>query len=134
VFTFSGLVHDCGILGLRLLYTPAHRVVDTRNMFRLTPFFALQPFALVGEAVLKKIYRAWKDKKGQRTPETANDIPSWMIFLERAVGFTLTWVWLGWTAVYFVDGLTKEGMFSRAERHPKFPSLIGGLIWGKYMH
>jgi hypothetical protein len=132
VFTLSGLIHDCGTLSLILLNTPDHQPINLNGVFALTPFFVLQPFALVVEALLKAQYRRWKTRayptwKEKGTPEN-------LVFLERLVGFVMTWVWLGWSASWFVEGLTKRGMFSRAEGKPLFPSLIGGVIWGRWFH
>jgi hypothetical protein len=132
VFTLSGVLHDCGTLSLILLNTPDDQLIRLDGVFALTPFFVLQPFALVAEALLKAQYRRWKtmtypDWKEKGTPKT-------LVFVERVFGFTATWVWLGWSAGWFVEGLTKRGMFSRAEGKPLFPSLIGGLVWNKWLH
>jgi len=132
VFTLSGLVHDCGTLSLILLRTPLNKPLDLERVLALTPFFVLQPFALVVEAVLKAQYRSWKSKAypNWRT----ESVPGKLVFMERLVGFTLTWVWLGWSSGYFVEGLTKHGMFDRTGDVRLFPSLLGGIFWAKWFH
>ena len=132
VFTLSGLVHDCGTMSLILLRTPLDKPLNLDRVLALTPFFVLQPFALVAEAVLKAQYR---QRKSKAYPNWRTEgIPRNLVFMERLVGFTLTWVWLGWSAGWFVEGLTKHGMFNRAGNVRLFPSLLGGIFWGKWFH
>jgi hypothetical protein len=132
VFTLSGLVHDCGTLTLVLLNTPRSQPLNLDRVLALTPFFVLQPFALVFEALLKAQYRKWKAARwpNWRTEGTRPHL----LFTERLVGFTLTWIWLGWSAGWFVEGLTKHGMFDRTGDVRLFPSLLGGMFWGKWFH
>lgn len=133
VFTLCGLIHDCGAYSLLLLNTPVGAPIPaSRNALVLTPFFVVQPFALAFEALLKAKYRKWKS--GVYPRWRVDGYPKRLVVIERVIGFTLTWVWLGWSAGWFVEGLTKSGFFSRDEGKPLFPSIVGGLLWGKWWH
>ena len=133
VFTLSGLLHDCGTYSLLLVNTPLNRPAPAlRQAFVVTPFFLAQPFALVAEALLKTKYRQWKTSVYPQWKEKG--YPQYLMIGETVVGFALTWIWLGWSAGWFVEGLVKSGMFSREVGRPVFPSLLGGWIWGKWWH
>ena len=115
-----------------LLRTPLEKPLNLERVLALTPFFILQPFALVAEAVLKAQYRQWKSIVYPKW--RTEGVPRYLLFMERLVGFALTWVWLGWSAGWFVEGLTKHGMFDRSGDVLLFPSLLGGVFWGKWFH
>ena len=129
VFTLSGLTHDIGTFNL--IWAAKGSNFEWREIFVLTPFFTVQPIAIVLEAVVKGLYRRTKRRV---KPEWSKAQPGWLTFLERLLGFVWTWVFLGWSAKWFVDGMTKIGVFRRGDGRPEFPSLIGGLVWGKWKH
>ena len=96
-----------------------------------TPFFVIQPLALAVEAIVKRQWRAWKLRRhpqwllnsnkrrldsgsNARTAAQVNDgadavEPAWLVFVERLIGFVWTWVWLGWSARWFVTGFASIG-------------------------
>ncbi|EIW71680.1 hypothetical protein TREMEDRAFT_67902 [Tremella mesenterica DSM 1558] len=131
VFSLSGLIHDVGTY--ILLFTERNSNPHWREVLVLTPFFAIQPLGLVVEAVIKTLYRGVKRRWFLKS-NIGMESPQWLTFLERLVGFVWTWVWIGWTAGWFVDGLTKAGMWRRGDGRVERPSLVGGLVWGKWMH
>lgn len=134
VFALSGFVHDCATYSLLLLNANPGQVPQLRQAFVLTPFFLVQPFALVIEALGKMQYRKWKTRAYPNWQERGHPYPAHVKRFELVVGFVLTWVWLGWSAGWFVEGLTKGGKFSRDEGKPVFPSLVGGLLLGQWWH
>jgi hypothetical protein len=96
-------------------------------------FFILQPFALGAETFFKK---KWRHTKAKIHPSWAKGgkEPAWLVTAERIIGFVWTWWWLGYTARYFVVGLTKSGMYLRKEGQPVHFSPIGGIFYGKWYH
>ncbi|WVW86770.1 hypothetical protein I302_108824 [Kwoniella bestiolae CBS 10118] len=127
-FLLSGLNHDIGSLALIIKNHPRSHPVYLNELFRLTPFFVLQPVGLAFEALIKHVYRSSKKRYIQRGME-----PNWLIFLERLVGFVWTWTWLGWSARYFVEGMVMLGAYRRDGGRDLYWSLWGGLVWGKWM-
>lgn len=133
VFTLSGLVHDCGTYSLLLLNTPDHQPLPKlSDAFVLTPFFVAQPFGLVAEALIKAEYRKWRS--GVYPDWKEGQYPRRLAVAEGLIGLTLTWLWIGWSAGWFVEGLTKSGMWSRDPGKSVYPSLLGGVIWGRWSH
>lgn len=130
VFTLTGIEHDISTYVL-LLQTASGRgkAISWIDAVVTTPFFALQPFGIATEAVIK---RSWRSNQLAH-PTWAKQEPKWLVLAERTFGFVLTWWFVGWAAQYYVVGATKAGMFRR-EGQPQYPSLFGGLIWGKWMH
>lgn len=130
VFTLTGIEHDISTYVL-LLQTASGRgkAISWIDAVVTTPFFALQPFGIATEAVIK---RSWRSNKLAH-PTWAKQEPKWLVLAERTFGFVLTWWFVGLAAQYYVVGATKAGMFRR-EGQPQYPSLFGGLIWGKWMH
>ncbi|WWC95538.1 hypothetical protein V866_002403 [Kwoniella sp. B9012] len=127
-FLLSGLNHDAGSLALLIKNHPRTEPVYLNDLFRLTPFFILQPVGLALEALVKSIYRSNKKRFVDRGKE-----PSWLVFTERLIGFVWTWTWLGWTARYFVEGMAHLGAYRRDGDKDLYFSLWGGLVWGKWM-
>ncbi|WRT69570.1 uncharacterized protein IL334_006558 [Kwoniella shivajii] len=127
-FLLSGLNHDVGSLALILKNHPKNQAVYLSDVMRLTPFFVLQPFALAVEALFKTLWRRLKSKSYMKGQE-----PTWLTFMERIIGFIWTWVWLGYTARYFVEGMAQLGVYRRdGVDREMFLSVWGGLIWGKW--
>lgn len=96
VFTFSGLHHDCGSVVMMLDAVGRGEEVRWRTLFSLSPFFIAQPVALAVEAVVKQRWRKYKKARG---------LAPGLTLAERIVGFTWTWLVLGWTAGWFVQGM-----------------------------
>jgi hypothetical protein len=90
------------------------------------PFFVAQPFAIAVETSIK---RQWRKIKSRQYPGGA---PDWLVFGERLVGFAATWWWLGWSARWFVVGLTRAGVWRMGQDELPSWTLFGGLIWGKW--
>ena len=168
VFTLTGLHHDQSMyLILRwynypgspwLASTPKDAITPGPNPYMkwtdgliTTPFFAVQPLALVVEAVVKRQWRAWKVRNhpewfGVHKPNgISNGVanghaprrtgePDWLVFVERLINFTFTWVWLGWSAAPFVAGLPKTGALKRMTGQADQFSLMGGLAFGQWYH
>ncbi|WVR08190.1 hypothetical protein IAU60_005236 [Kwoniella sp. DSM 27419] len=149
VFVLSGLVHDAGSLSMIMkLGHPKgrHYVVYLSDVFRLTPFFMVQPVGLAVEAMVKSTWRGWKAKRhpewkrvtlkgtsgASQTGNPGGGEPAWLVYLERAVGFAWTWIWLGWTARWWVEGLAQLGRFRRGDDPAPMLSVAGGLFWGKW--
>ncbi|OCF35136.1 hypothetical protein I316_03177 [Kwoniella heveanensis BCC8398] len=149
VFTLSGLHHDVGSLACLIKNHPPGAPIYTHHLFRLTAFFVLQPVGLTIEALVKTLWRSWKAKahpewKKTPTPTSSSDSspkssnalsggePAWLIRTERILGFAWTWIWLGWTARWFVEGMAQLGNYRRGEGREEFWSLFGGLIYGKW--
>ena len=119
-----------------------------------TPFFVVQPLALAVEAIVKRQWRAWKlrrlpqwllDSNKQRQLVTERKAaagtqdkrtdgsaePARLVFAERLIGFVWTWVWLGWSARWFVSGLPRSGIFKRVDRQADQWSPVGKWVWDK---
>ena len=134
VFALSGAIHDFGTVIITTYTSPSLSLAKMRvsDMLVTTPFFISQPFALAVEAATKTTWRRWKGRhypqwnQGQQEPE-------WLVFVERLVGFVWTWTWVGWTAGWYVGGLPRAGVFLRQDQ-PIYPSLFGGLIYGRWYH
>nr|XP_019009226.1 uncharacterized protein I206_05873 [Kwoniella pini CBS 10737]OCF48007.1 hypothetical protein I206_05873 [Kwoniella pini CBS 10737] len=133
-FLLSGFNHDVGSFALILKNNPpAQSQIKTSiyltDIFKLTPFFVIQPIGLILEAIFKINYRKFKIyylgiSKGKES--------SLLIFFERLFGFIWTWVWLGWTARFFVQGMIQLGAYRRDGDRDLYWNLFGGLIWGKW--
>nr|ODN91069.1 hypothetical protein L203_01271 [Cryptococcus depauperatus CBS 7841] len=130
VFALSGLQHDCGTLHL-LRKTHSLKLISWRYVLALSPFFVVQPLALAVEALWKALWRGQKARwclmwklHGQ---------PEWLTFTERLLGFIWTWVWLGWSARWFIVGTVRAGAYWSQEGEV-YPSIIGGLIYRKWLH
>jgi hypothetical protein len=91
--------------------------VRWRDLFSLSPFFVAQPVALAFEAVIKHRWRKFKHSRGFQ--------PGSLITLERVVGFIWTWLWLGWTAGWFVEGMSRLGVW----RHWPGKTYMSALWW-----
>ncbi|WVQ96102.1 hypothetical protein IAU59_003204 [Kwoniella sp. CBS 9459] len=143
VFTMSGLHHDVGSLACLIKNHPPGTPIYTYHLFRFTPFFVVQPIGLTIEALVKTQWRSWKakahpewKKKAFSTPDIPTTKqtgePAWLVWTERILGFAWTWLWLGWTARWFVEGMAQLGNYRRGEGREEFWSLFGGLIYGKW--
>jgi hypothetical protein len=99
VFTVSGLHHDWGSFVMLLDAVGRGEDVRWRTLFSLSPFFLAQPIALAIEAVVKQRWRSYKKAHGWA--------PAQLTLFERIVGFTWTWLVLGWTAGWFVQGMAR---------------------------
>lgn len=117
VFTFSGLHHDWGSLVLMLDAAGRGETVQWRTLFSLSPFFILQPVALAFEVVVKRQWRAFKHSQGWPHAQLST--------FERLVGFTWTWVWLGWSAGYFVQGMSTIGVW----QHGPGKTFVSAVAW-----
>jgi hypothetical protein len=107
VFTFSGLHHDLSSVLMLLDALGRGETINPRFVISLAPFFLVQPVAIAAEALLVPRYRAMKRKRGiQRHGEGPL-----LTLVERAVGFAYVWVWLGWTAHWFVEGMARIGVW-----------------------
>ncbi|WWD20169.1 hypothetical protein CI109_104645 [Kwoniella shandongensis] len=133
VFGISGLHHDLGVLKLFWKFAPPGARMTLRERYILTPFFFVQPLALAVEAAVKTSWRGWKLKTHPEWKKGGEGEPGWLVLLERAIGFAWTWIWLGWTAGWFVEGLANMGAFRQTEDEVWF-SLVGGLLYGKWQH
>lgn len=113
-FTLSGLHHDYGTVTLLLdqIGRGERKALAWTNVFGVTPFFVVQPLGLVLEAVVKRQWRVLK--RTQRiSPRVASS-------LEFVVGNTWTWVWLGWTAGWYVRTLAGIGAYGAFPGKPIF--------------
>lgn len=120
-FTLSGVHHDYGTLVL-LLDQIGHgerSAIAWTDVFGVTPFFVVQPFGLVLEAVVKRQWRVIKKK--EVVSERAAS------FIEFVLGNTWTWVWLGWTAGWYVRTLTEIGTYRAFPDKPIFS--ITEALW-----
>lgn len=104
VFAFSGLHHDAGSLIMALDKVGRGEPVRAAQLLSLSPFFMIQPLGLVIEALVSKAWRAHKRRRGYPPSQHASTF-------ERAVGFVWTWLWLGWTAGFFVQGMAESGVW-----------------------
>ena len=122
-------MHDVG--AYVLTFHNGRRGINTpfgwSDFILTTPFFVLQPFALAAEEIVKGRWRSWKRARG----EDGGD--RWVLF-ERLVGFVWTWVWLGWSAQWYIKGWVGIGHYRRDETQREFPSIIGGLLYDRWMH
>jgi len=142
VFTLTGWLHDTACIILLLRTVPSRPDLQWRDAMVTTPFFLYQPFGLALEAAVQSTWRGWKAKRHpawrrvKPVREKGIDAePDWLRLLEKGVGLVWTWVWLGWTARYWVEGLCQVGVFRRGDAGPtNFPSVVGGLVWGRWMH
>ena len=134
VFALSGYIHDQGAYIL-LLHTHAPgKVIHWTDAIVFTPFFIVQPFGLAFEAAIKFVWRSWKARNFPgwidiRLPDTQ---PSWLVFMERLIGFIWTWWWLGWTAGWFIQAAADIGLYTRLPNEKVWPSPFGGIFWGKW--
>lgn len=130
VFTFSGLFHDYSSLLLLLDALGRGDPVDPRHLISLAPFFILQPVAIALEAVLVPKYRRWKHSRGIRRH---GEGPLHTL-LERALGFAYVWIWLGWTAGWFVEGMARIGVWPVYEPWPApFYISLWAPVWKAIM-
>ncbi|GFZ50076.1 hypothetical protein JCM24511_07829 [Saitozyma sp. JCM 24511] len=126
VFALCGWMHD------QASYALLHRIaspgdkVNWVDALGTIPFFVAQPFAIAVETFIK---RQWRKVKSRQYP---GGTPDWLVFWERLVGFAATWWWLGWSARWFVVGLTRAGVWRMGEDELPSWTLFGGLIWGKW--
>lgn len=107
VFTFSGLFHDYSSLLLLLDALGRGESIDPSHLISLAPFFIIQPVAIAAEALLVPKYRAFKRARGIKRHGEG----PLLTLLERTVGFAYVWVWLGWTAGWFVEGMARIGVW-----------------------
>lgn len=124
-FTLSGVHHDYGTLVLLLdqIGRGERTAIAWTDVLGVTPFFVVQPFGLVLEAVVKRQWRVLK-KKQVLSERTAS-------FIEFVLGNTWTWVWLGWTAGWYVRTLTEIGAYRAFPGKPMFS--ITETVWD-YVH
>ncbi|ORX37889.1 hypothetical protein BD324DRAFT_623677 [Kockovaella imperatae] len=94
-----------------------------------TPFFAIQPLALAFEALVKRQWRAYKVRHHPEWLQASRE-PPWLVYAERATSFTFTWVWLGWSAHWFVAGIPRTGAYAKMVDESASWSPVSGLIWG----
>jgi len=118
VFAVSGLHHDCGSFVMLLDAVGRGEQVRWRTLFSLSPFFIAQPFALAVEAIVKKRWRKFKHTRGWAHNPT-------LTTFERVVGFIWTWVWLGWTAGWFVEGMSRLSVW----HHWPGKTYLSALWW-----
>lgn len=121
-FTLSGLHHDCSSL-LLLLDKMGRGEKELPLGLMVTPFFMIQPLGLVVEALVKRRWRAVRKSLG--LPEAA------IRAIEFVIGNTWTWVWLGWTARWYVRCLSEIGAYQPFPNKPIFS--ITELAWD-YFH
>lgn len=121
-FTLSGLHHDCSSL-LLLLDKMGRGEKELPLGLMVTPFFMMQPLGLVVEALVRRRWRAVRKSLG--LPETAIRV------IEFVIGNTWTWVWLGWTARWYVRCLSEIGAYQPFPNKPIFS--ITELAWD-YFH
>ncbi len=136
VFTLTGWIHDQACYIVLLHTTPPGKAVHWTDAIVTTPFFIAQPFALAVEAAIISVWRGWKAKHhpSWREPNSGVVAPAWLVFVERLVGFIWTWWWLGWTAGWFIEAVTKVGLYRRGGDQQEWPSFFGGVLWGKWWH
>ncbi|WVF68562.1 hypothetical protein IAT40_003331 [Kwoniella sp. CBS 6097] len=132
VFILSGLHHDVGSLACLIKNHPPGTPIYSYHLFRFTPFFVVQPIGLTIEALVKTRWRSWKAKAHPEWKKEAQGEPAWLIWTERILGFAWTWIWLGWTARWFVEGMAQLGNYRRDGGREQFWSLFGGLFYGKW--
>lgn len=129
VFTITGLLHDVPFLLTHLNET--HPVlpksIPLSDWLVVTPFFVAQPFAIVIEAVIKRVYRRLKAARGIKLATE----PDWLVTIERTVGFLAVWVWLGWSAKAYVSGMARLSVMNW-HGFRSF-SLTSGLLKGRWM-
>lgn len=120
-FTLSGVHHDYGTLVLLLdqIGRGERSAIAWTEVFGVTSFFVIQPFGLVLEAIVKRQWRVVKRK--QVFSERAAS------FIEFVLGNTWTWVWLGWTAGWYVRTLTEVGSYRAFPGKPMFS--ITETVW-----
>lgn len=121
-FTLSGLHHDCSSL-LLLLDKMGRGEKELPLGLMVTPFFMIQPLGLVVEALVKRRWRSVR--KALPLPEPA------LRAIEFVIGNTWTWVWLGWTARWYVRCLSEIGAYQPFPNKPIFS--ITELAWD-YFH
>lgn len=121
-FTLSGLHHDCSSL-LLLLDKMGRGEKELPLGLMVTPFFMIQPLGLVVEALVKRRWRVIRKSLG--LPEPA------IRAIEFVIGNTWTWVWLGWTARWYVRCLSEIGAYQPFPHKPIFS--ITELAWD-YFH
>ncbi|WVW86750.1 hypothetical protein I302_108804 [Kwoniella bestiolae CBS 10118] len=131
-FLLSGIIHDVGSLALLLKNRSSGDTIYLNDVLRLTPFFIVQPFALAIEALIKTCWRTWKSRKHPSWKRGKGGEPGWLVTTERLIGFIWTWVWLGFTARPFVEGMAQLGAYRRDGGRELFWSFWGGVIWGKW--
>lgn len=141
VFTLTGLYHDLPSYILQVHTAPPYSLIPLNDCFPTTGFFMLQPFALAIEAYVKRYWRGWKNSVCSSSAKEAKSgdgprrgEPAWIMTLERIVGFIWTWWWIGYTARFFVVGLTRAGLYLRKDDQPIKFSLAGGAIYGQWYH
>lgn len=121
-FTLSGLHHDCSSL-LLLLDKMGRGEKELPLGLMVTPFFMIQPLGLVFEALVKRQWRIYR--KTLPLPDQA------ITTIEFVIGNTWTWVWLGWTARWYVRCLSEIGAYQPFPNKPIFS--ITELAWD-YFH
>ncbi|BEJ06645.1 hypothetical protein CcaverHIS641_0311670 [Cutaneotrichosporon cavernicola] len=107
VFTLSGLYHDISSVLLLLDALGRRETINARDVLSLSPFFLVQPIAIAAEAFLVPRFRAIKRARGIQR----HDEGPLLTLVERAAGFAYVWLWLGWSAGFFVDGMARLGVW-----------------------
>jgi hypothetical protein len=107
VFGIQGIVHDLANVPVALTNTGGRFTKSTiHQSLGLVTFFIVQPLALAAEAVFKIYYRSWRARHWAKTSP-----PAWFESVERGVAFLAVWVWLSWSAGWFVDTMGRLGVF-----------------------
>lgn len=119
VFGFSALHHDYSSILMMLDAIGDGRAasLEPSMALSLTPFFCCQPIGIAIEAAVKRVWRS--QRKHFSSP--------WISTFECAIGFVWTWVWLGWTARFFVQGMARLGVWVRYPDHVHFTAF--GWVW-----
>jgi hypothetical protein len=129
VFTLTGVLHDAPFLLTHLNKT--HPVLPKSILLSdwlvVTPFFVAQPFAIVVEAAIKRVYRRMKAARGI----SLGSEPDWLVTMERAIGFLAVWVWLGWSARAYVSGMARLNVANWVG--VKSFSLTSGVLKGRWI-
>lgn len=102
VFLLSGLHHDYA--SIVLLLDAIGRGDAPFSAINLTPFFVVQPLALAAEAIFKHMWRAFKRRVGLKETPALREA-------ERVVALVWMWVFLGWSAGWFVEGMSRIGVW-----------------------
>lgn len=119
VFACSALHHDYSsvLMMLDAIGRGEGASLQPSMALSLAPFFCFQPLGIAAEAAVKRVWRTQRARfKGR-----------WLTTFERVIGFTWTWLWLGWTAQFFVEGMARLGVWRVFPGYEYF-TVLGG-VW-----